>query len=70
MGKISNKFIGSYDTESMVVFSLLFIVLYVIISYEVFAFRHPWATNTERLLYTKEALTFQYVPYKQMREGY
>jgi hypothetical protein len=27
----------------------------------VFAFRHPWATDTQRLRYSWEALTFQRV---------
>jgi hypothetical protein len=40
---------------------------YFTIAITVFGFRHPWATDTERLIYTWEALTFQRVPYETMR---
>ena len=38
-----------------------------IISHLLFAFKHPWATETERLVYMVEALTFQEIPYQTMR---
>jgi len=46
---------------------LLLCALYAPVAYIVFGFRHPWATDTERFLYTYEALTFQKVSYNQMR---
>jgi hypothetical protein len=33
----------------------------------VFAFRHPWATDTERFLYFGRALTFGTVDYSDAR---
>lgn len=33
----------------------------------VFAFRHPWATSTERFLYLGKALTFKKVSYHDAR---
>jgi hypothetical protein len=33
----------------------------------VFAFRHPWMTETERFVYAIRALTFDTVPYNEAR---
>ena len=43
--------------------------LWVAVAGTVFALRHPWATQTERVLYTVEALTFQRVDRDDMRSG-
>lgn len=43
------------------------LIFWLVISNIVFAFRHPWATDIERLLYTKSALLFKKVPYSEMR---
>ena len=45
-------------------------MVYWAIAAQVFAFRHPWATKTEQFLYTKEALLFRTVSYKEMRDSY
>lgn len=40
---------------------------WLILSQIVFAFRHPWATDTERLVYFPTALVFGKVDYSQAR---
>ena len=35
------------------------VLLWVIVSNMVFAFRHPWATDTQRFLHLWDAMTFQ-----------
>lgn len=42
-------------------------LLYCMIASTVFAFRHPWATETERFLYFGRALTFGTVDYAEAR---
>jgi hypothetical protein len=49
-------------TTALVVF-----VAYVTLAQIVFAFRHPWATDTERFLYFGRALTFGTVDYSEAR---
>lgn len=46
---------------------LMAILAWVVVGEVVFAFRHPWATDTERLLWIGHAMTFQKVPYETMR---
>lgn len=43
------------------------LILYLGIASAVFAFRHPWATETERFLHTWDAICFRHVPYDTMR---
>jgi hypothetical protein len=50
--------------------TILLFIVYWAIAAQVFAFRHPWATKTEQFLYTKEALLFRTVSYKEMRDSY
>ena len=45
-------------------------IIYASVTSLVFAYRHPWATDMERLIYLKEALTFKKVSYKEMRSVY
>lgn len=40
----------------------LALVLYLVLSGMVFAFRHPWMSDTERFLHMREVLTWQRVP--------
>ena len=42
-------------------------LLYCMTASTVFAFRHPWATETERFLYFGRALTFGTVDYAEAR---
>ena len=44
--------------------------LYIFVANVVFALRHPWATDTERFLYMREVLTFQRVPYEEVKRLY
>jgi hypothetical protein len=46
---------------------MLAILGYVFVAQSVFAFRHPWATDTERFLYFGRALTFGKVDYSEAR---
>lgn len=43
-------------------------VAWVIIATITFGFRHPWATDTERLIHIFDALAFRKVPYSEMRD--
>jgi len=49
-------------TSAMVAF-----LLYVLVAQTVFAFRHPWATDTERFMYFGRALAFGTVDYSDAR---
>lgn len=40
---------------------IVFCIIWLAAGHLVFAFRHPWATDTQRLRYSWEALTFQRV---------
>lgn len=42
-------------------------ICYVSIAWLVFAFRHPWMTSTEQLLYFGRALTWSAVDYEEAR---
>jgi hypothetical protein len=42
-------------------------VAYLIVASVVFRFRHPWMTDTERIVHTIDALTFRSVPYHDAR---
>jgi hypothetical protein len=42
-------------------------LLYVLVAQTVFAFRHPWATDTERFMYFGRALAFGTVDYSDAR---
>lgn len=42
-------------------------VLWFFVANIVFAVRHPWATDTERLICIKEVLLFEKVPYSELR---
>ena len=44
--------------------------IYLIIANAVFAFRHPWATDMERLIHIGDALIFNKLSYKEMRGEY
>ncbi|VTS03578.1 unnamed protein product [Gemmata massiliana] len=41
--------------------------LYAVIAGTVFAFRHPWATDTEAAVHVRSVLCFEKVPYDVMR---
>lgn len=43
------------------------ILLWVVVSVVAFRFRHPWATETETFVHWIEVLTFERVPYSDMR---
>lgn len=45
----------------------LFLIIWVVVAEIVFAVRHPWATDTERLLRIVDAMAFRKVPYNEMR---
>ena len=44
--------------------------MYLIIANVTFAFRHPWATDMERFIHIGDALMFNKISYKEMREEY
>ena len=53
--------------DAIVVWALLALLGYSFIAQTVFAFRHPWATDTERFLYFGRALVFGKVDYSDAR---
>ena len=70
-----NRITKVFDRVVLNIYSLLPIIVLLSIVYwaiaaQVFAFRHPWATKTEQFLYTKEALLFRTVSYKEVRDSY
>jgi len=56
--------------ESLSIYLLLVTVIYIIIASIVFAFRHQWATDMERFIHIGDALMFNKISYKEMREEY
>lgn len=53
--------------DGFVVLAAMGVFLYIALAQTVFAFRHPWATDTERFLYVGRALTFGSVDYAEAR---
>jgi hypothetical protein len=53
--------------DAIVVWAMLALFGYIIIAQSVFAFRHPWATDTERFLYFGRAMVFGTVDYSDAR---
>jgi hypothetical protein len=53
--------------DAIFIWALLVLLAYVMLAQIVFAFRHPWATDTERFLYFGRALTFGTVDYSEAR---
>jgi hypothetical protein len=66
--KVSDRII--VNIYSILPTTILLCIVYWAIAAQVFAFRHPWATKTEQFLYTKEALLFRTVSYKEVRDSY
>lgn len=56
--------------KDKIIFLIFLAIMYVAIATTTFAYRHPWATDIERLIYIKEAVLFKKVTYKQMRDRY
>jgi len=56
--------------KDKIIFVIFLAIMYVAIATTTFAYRHPWATDIERLIYIKEAVLFEKVSYKQMRDRY
>lgn len=46
------------------------VITYFIVANAVFSIRHPWATDMERFIHVGDALMFNKVSYKQMRDSY
>jgi hypothetical protein len=42
-------------------------IVWVAVASVVFAFRHPWATSTERFIYLPRALLFETIDYEEVR---
>jgi hypothetical protein len=53
--------------DAILTSALIVLFAYVMLAQIVFAFRHPWATDTERFLYFGRALTFGTVAYSEAR---
>ena len=47
--------------------AMVALLVYVLVAQSVFAFRHPWATDTERFLYFGRAMVFGKVDYSEAR---
>lgn len=56
--------------NKIVPYTLIFFVVYLILTSWIFAFRHPWATDMERLIHIGDALMFKKVSYSDMRGNY
>ena len=56
--------------NKIVPYVLIFFVVYLILTSWIFAFRHPWATDMERLIHIGDALMFKKVSYSEMRGNY
>jgi hypothetical protein len=47
--------------NSYILAPMMTLVLWLVVAHAVFAFRHPWATDTQRFLHTFDALLFRSV---------
>ena len=56
--------------NKIVPYTLIFFVVYLILTSWIFAFRHPWATDMERLIHLGDALMLKKVSYSEMRGNY
>ena len=56
--------------NKIVPYVLIFFVVYLILTSWIFAFRHPWATDMERLIHLGDALMLKKVSYSEMRGNY
>lgn len=56
--------------NKIVPYALIFFVVYLILTSWIFAFRHPWATDMERLIHIGDALILKKVSYSEMRGNY
>jgi len=61
---LSNKFWELLPATVVIFF------IYFLISTWTFAIRHPWATDMERLIHIGDALMFNKISYKEMRDDY
>lgn len=46
---------------------VLVLLAYAFVASVTFSFRHPWATDMEKLIYTRQVLTFGRVSYDEAR---
>lgn len=53
--------------DEMLTGAMVALLVYVLVAQSVFAFRHPWATDTERFLYFGRAMVFGKVDYSDAR---
>lgn len=53
--------------DAILTSALIVLFAYVMLAQIVFAFRHPWATDTERFLYFGRAMVFGMVDYSEAR---
>lgn len=67
-----NRIIEQFKYKLYTALTYLTVVffIYFIIANAVFAFRHPWATDMERFIHIGDALMFNKISHKEMREEY
>ena len=67
-----NRIIEQFKYKLYTALTYLTVVsfIYLIIASIVFAFRHPWATDMEKLIHIGDALMFNKISYKEMRGEY
>lgn len=53
--------------DEILIGAMVALLVYVLVAQSVFAFRHPWATDTERFLYFGRAMVFGKVDYSDAR---
>ena len=46
------------------------VFIYFVVANVTFRFRHPWATDMEKLIHVGDALMFNKISYKEMRGEY
>jgi hypothetical protein len=56
--------------KNNIIYLVVIVTIYVATASLVFAARHPWATDMERLIHMNDALLFKKVSYKEVRESY
>lgn len=62
-----DEMISRHKADAIVTTTMVAIFIYILVAQSVFAFRHPWATDTERFLYFGRAMVFGKVDYSDAR---
>lgn len=67
-----NRIINLFNNAfwSLLKWGGIVVFIYFVVANVTFSFRHPWATDMEKLIHVGDALMFNKISYKEMRGEY